>query len=172
MGYIAGIVINSIFRGSLILIPCLFIVYKLRIKVYAVNESVLIRTVNNILLFGSAVYLVLFLFDTLMSVFSLGAYEHGHYSNPDFGRYGLVRWIFMIIPYGFLPQLLWIKKFRHSITSSFIIIIAWFLLTLLTIIKVFYFVWIDYLEQIAVYFICTTLTYLILNRRSNRTALT
>ena len=172
MGDISVFVVNSIFRGPIILIPCLFIVYKLGLKIYEVNESILIRTVNCVLLFGSVVYLVLFLFDTFMSVFSLGAYEHDHYSNPDFGRYGWLRWIFMIMPYGLLPQLLWIKKFRHSLTSSFIIITAWGLLTLLTIIVVFYFVWTDYLEQIAVYFICITLIYLVLNRRRNRAALT
>lgn len=171
MGDIPEFVINSIFRGSLILIPCLFIVHQLRLKIYAINKPVLIRTINCVLLFGSVVYLVVFLFGVFMSVFSLGSYEHGHYSSPDFGHYGLLRWIFMIIPYGVLPQLLWIKKIRYSITSSFIIITAWALLTLLTIIIVFYFFWIDYLKQMAVYFVCITLIYIVLNQKDNRAIL-
>jgi hypothetical protein len=163
MGDISGFVINSIFRGSLILIPCLFVMHKFGFEIRIINKPVLIRTINGMLLFGSVIYLTLFLFVTFMSVFSLGVYEHNHYSNPDFGHYGWERWIVMIIPYGFLPQLLWIRKFRHSIICSFTIIAIWGLLTLVTILPVFYFNWVDYLKQIAVYLVIAYLVYFALS---------
>jgi hypothetical protein len=141
------------------------LVEKSGFKVYAIDKIALIRTVNSVLLFGSTVYLAVFLFNTFINAFSLGAYEHNQYSNPDFGQYGWERWLIMRIPYGFLPQLLWIRRFRHSITSSFTIITIWGLLTLITILPVFYFIWVDYLEQIAAYTVIIWLVYFALLKK-------
>jgi hypothetical protein len=134
---VAFFVVDAVFRGSLILIPVLFAIHLLKFGTTAINKPVLIRAANYMLLLGSVIPLFLLL-TVLISACFADEYDRYTYLNRLFGPYWFAYWFFVFIPYGLLPQLLWLKRLRRSIIASFIIIMIWGLLTFVTIIPGLY----------------------------------
>jgi len=112
-------IIASIFNGTLIFVPCIWLFFKFYNS--ARNKLTLINTINCTLLIGST-FFILYTVATIIVDFSPGA-EDGRYmpTNRFFGPYWWAFWL-VIAPGYLLPQLFWFRKFRNSIISSVVIV--------------------------------------------------
>jgi hypothetical protein len=169
MSYILQILVDSVFRGSLILTPLLFVIHIFKIQLYSIDKIILVRATNYTLLIGSLIYILSFGVFAYKAIFSGGEYEQFRLT----GKYGLAFWAFIIISYAFLPQILWIKKLQMNIISSLIIIGIWSVLSI-TVRMASYSsddqinwepILITCFEQTLVYLAIVSVVYLILNKR-------
>ena len=126
------LIINSIFNGTCILVPILFFIQLFKINIPIIGKSTLICAVNCTLLSGSLLFLVYFPIEIVSSYYSGGEYEQFTLSTRISGSFWTDFLILVIFPNALLPQLLWFKKIRQTIISSFTIVSIWFLLYLLT----------------------------------------
>ena len=177
-------VTNALFDGSLLLISLLFVGYIFKLETVAINQSQLFQAAKNILLLGCVICLLLLLIFLVNTCFG-GEYDRYSSLNRLFGPYWFAYWIFTFLPCGLLPQLLWFRRFRLSISASFLIVVIWGLLTLITMIPEIYMKlslspghsygsWAmsapveitSYLQKIGLYVLIVGSVYSILNRRS------
>lgn len=121
---------DSLFIGLKVMIPILFVLVVIKINFKKFDINGVIKTANMLLLLAAT----LFLLPMAVNIFT------AWYSENEFEREMIItiltgpNWYQVVIPiltYGILPQLLWIKKLRSTIYSSFNIIILSFIGTLL-----------------------------------------
>jgi uncharacterized membrane protein len=169
--YIFYKITNSIFDGTEILVPLLFLMSIFKLQIPFVNKNTLIYAVNTVLLFGS-----LFIVGSLYSMFYGPEYEQYTFSCRLFKSVWTDVFFIFIFPHGILRQLLWIKKFRASIISSVVILILWFLQSQIIILfgrpqgwhttikpPLHY-----YLEELTIYVVIVGLFYFFRNRKTQQ----
>jgi hypothetical protein len=174
--YFTNTIIASIFGGTLILAPCLFIIYLFKIRLPVINQSILVRAVNGTLLLGSVIFISTFIatiFIEMFTAFYSGReYEQYSLSNRLLGPYWWVVWLF-ILPGYLLPQILWVRKFQKTIISSVIIVCIWSALSLFVKLASNPSGWhfelrypvIEYLKQAIIYIVILSAIYFILSKR-------
>lgn len=149
-------IIASIFNGTLILAPCILLVY-LKFDHPAINKSVLISTVNCTLLIGS-VFFILSIAAYIALGFSSVADDVRYTTlNRFFGPYWWAFWLVMAPGY-LLPQILWFKKLRNRIISSIVIIGIWSALSLF--VKLASNGWHFYLQYTAIEYLSQAVIYI------------
>jgi hypothetical protein len=152
-GY-TNMVIASIFNGTLILVPCIWLFFKFYNS--AGNKLLLINTINCTLLIGST-FFILYTVATIVIGFSFGTeYDRYATSNRFFGPYWWAFWL-EIAPGYLLPQILWFKKLRNTIKSSIVIIIVLYALTL--VVKLTPVGWHFYLNDPAIQYLIEAIIY-------------
>ncbi|MBK5285794.1 MAG: hypothetical protein JJE25_10365 [Bacteroidia bacterium] len=117
---------DSIFVGLKIFVPVIFLLHILKIHFGKVKFDSIVSTVNLLLLFGGILFLVTIISNTWRTWNSENDFEREMIVSIVTGP----QWFQVIIPvfsYGLLPHVMWIRKFRNSIYSSFIIVIFWIL---------------------------------------------
>ena len=129
---IVYLIIHSIFAGTSILVPILFVVYLFKVNLPLINQSILIRAVNCTLLLGSVLFIAGIIVETFIAYYSGSEYEQYTFTNRIVGPYWFYFWLSGIGILALLPQILWVKKFRRTIVSSIIIVSSWCLLYLLS----------------------------------------
>lgn len=121
---------DSLFIGLKVMIPVLFVLVVFNIRIKKFDTVTAIQTSNMLMLLGG----ILFLLAMAVNIFT------AWYSENEFEREMIItiltgpNWYQVVIPiltFGILPQLLWIKKLRETIYSSFNIIILSFIGTIL-----------------------------------------
>jgi hypothetical protein len=168
MSYILQVIIDALFRGSLILIPLLFVIQIFKLNLYSIDKITLVRATNYTLLIGSLIYIMSFGLFVYKAIFSGGEYEQFKLT----GKYSWVFGVFIIIPYAFLPQLLWIKKLQQNIIGALIIIGIWGALSITVRITSYSpddqinckLILITLFEQTLIYLAVVSLVYFILNK--------
>ena len=167
-----NLIINAIFSGSFALLICLLAINLFKINIHPTKDKILIKSVSYTLLLGSVLYLFMLILYLYIIFFSGGEYKQFAVSDRLFGSYWWAIWIFTFVPYGVLPQILWIKKFRQSIVGVSIVIIPWgtiFLLKSIGNYQGIHFEWkrmiIDNFKDTLVYLPILIIMYLILSRQ-------
>ena len=167
-------ILTAIFTGTLIMVPCLFIIHWRKIRVFKIDKQVLVRTVNWVLLLASLLYAVMLFIEVSRAFFFAGEYEQFTFSNRFTGPFWLYA-VTGIVNYLLMPQLLWFKKLRNSITALGIIwsvwVVLWIVSTIITFIPygsvgiVGGYSGVYLLKALLIYIVIIAIVYLILNRR-------
>jgi hypothetical protein len=124
---------DAIFTGLRIFIPLLILLKFTKLFDNKINTNILVTATNWLLLFAATVYLILFASEIFVSYYSQNEYEQFAVSNRIFGPYWFAFAIRAFI-YILLPQMMWFKKVRASITAT----IAWGLFAYALIALVYY----------------------------------
>jgi hypothetical protein len=158
----------SIFNGTLISVPCVFLFFKFYSS--PASKSLLISAVNCTLLIGSTFFIL-----SIVANISIGlssGTEDARFAtlNQFFGPYWWAFWLVMAPGY-FLPQLFWIRKFRNSIISSIVIVgvgaVLSLFVKLVSTLGHFYFKYtaLEYLIQAAIYITIFSGVYFLLSKK-------
>lgn len=119
--YTAYFIINSLYNGTLVIITLLLLVWIFSVKLPLVHKQILIQAINCTLLVSAIVYILVFIEQVLAAYYSQVEYEQYAIINRIFGPYWFA-WLIMFLGTFILPQLVWIKKFRNSISTAVVIL--------------------------------------------------
>jgi len=169
---------ESIFDCASILVPCLLILFLLKIKFSVINKSTLILPVNLTLLLGAVLFICGFVIPITIGLFSNAEQVRYSLSNRLFGTYWWAFWI-QIFPGYLLPQILWVRKFRNTIISSAIIVFFWIGISLLTKMPSyladghfeFKYTAFEYLKEAVIYIVILSGMYFVLRKRTALSAI-
>lgn len=117
--------VETIFHGAFILTLFLLIAKIFKVKIGSIESKKLIASISVTSLLGSLIYVTLFLTWLFGNIFSGGEYVQYTVSNRPFGPYWWAFWVFLFLPYWFLPQIFWFRKFRRSITAVLLVTLIW-----------------------------------------------
>jgi len=173
MSNVIQFVVYSIFVGTTILVPALFVANLFEFR-YSSANKVLVQSVNRVILLGSFLFIIMIFSKVFTTLFSGAEYEQYVFSNRSARLY----WFEFGMPLFncvLLPQVLWIRKFRKTIISSTIIVaiwclLYWFLLAKILAVPLISFVKIEFtridcLEQMFIYLAILSCMYFVLLRR-------
>ena len=123
------IIIDSIYAGTGIMVPCVFIIYLFKLKVPIIGSIAFIRALNCAILLASLFSITKMLITVCISFFSPSQYGPFGFLIWAFGPYWWAFWM-LILVYAALPQLLWIKRCQKTIFSAAVFVILDFAVTI------------------------------------------
>jgi hypothetical protein len=116
---------DSIFIGLKIFVPLIFLLWLFKFSFRKLNFEVLVLSLNLLLLVAGILFLLTIGINTCLAWFSGNEFERQIIISIATGP----TWFQFMLPifvYGILTQAMWIAKFRQTVFSSVIIVIAWF----------------------------------------------
>ncbi|SDF68109.1 hypothetical protein SAMN05216464_12431 [Mucilaginibacter pineti] len=167
---IFNFIARAIFNGTFIIALCVIVVALFKIKLHKINKAILVSSVNTLLLSGAMIYVLMWLTEIFKAYFWEGDYEQITFTNLFFGSYWWAA-LALLAKSILLPQILWIRKLRHSFISTIVIISFWLLIDILAVLSYGLsdtfqkFNWKAYAVELVFYALILTGLYYILERR-------
>jgi hypothetical protein len=124
---IVSFIVNTIFTGTLILTACILLARGFKINLQRINLNILTLVLNGLLLFEGVLFLIGIFTAVFKAYYSAGEYEQYTYSGHVSTGVAATLVIFIFLTHGLIPQLLWVSKFRRSITVPIILVCVWVL---------------------------------------------
>ncbi|MBL0105475.1 MAG: hypothetical protein IPP51_17840 [Bacteroidetes bacterium] len=118
---------DAIFVGSKIVVPIIFLVKVLNVKITRPEISTLLRAVNSLILFSGVLFLIVMITNFLIVLRSGNEDEFGFMMSQITGSHWF-QFVLPVIGYGILPQVFWAKKIRSSHWVALFIVLSWFML--------------------------------------------
>ncbi|HTD39847.1 MAG TPA: hypothetical protein VK671_04445 [Mucilaginibacter sp.] len=175
MDVICQAIVDATFKGSVILVLFLLLIRLFKIYIHAIDKQLIIQAVSYTLLFGSLIYIGLFLRSICGNILFGNKDERSSMVSYMFGKYWFAPW-FYIFMYALLPQILWVKKFNRSIISVTVVVLIWGALALLvTIVSIGGYWHVEWkiiliycLKRTLIYLVLLSIMYIILSRRKKQ----
>ncbi len=117
---------DVIFSGLKVIVPIIFLLNFYRTHYTRIEWPVLIVSLNLSMLTGGVFFLSAFIGDTVSTLVREGVAGLDFMLSIATGVHGY-QLILPLFVYAVLPQILWFRKIRNSVYSSFLIVISWWL---------------------------------------------
>ena len=168
---IFNFIASAIFNGTFVIVLCVIVVALFKIKLHKINKTILVSSANTLLLAGAMIYVLMWITEVFKAYFLGSDYEQITITNLFFGSYWWAA-LALLAKSILLPQILWIRKLRHSFISTVVIISFWLLIDILAVLSyglsdIFQSLnWKGYVVELGFYALILTGLYYILERRS------
>jgi hypothetical protein len=114
---------DSIFFCLQFFIPLLFVIRALKVELTNINYRALVVATNITILISSLLTLAILLYEGFATYYSGVDYQQFAFVNAFTGPFSMFAWL-TLLTRVFIPQMMWNRDFRRSISSATVWLIA------------------------------------------------